>query len=449
MLNISEKKLENATMELQIDVPVERVESEYQAVFNRLKNIVKIDGFRKGKAPLQMVEARFRNEADQEVAENLLKSVFLQAVEEKQLTPIAFPKYHFDTISRDEPFSFTATFETPPTIELGRYKGIAADEQVCEIDETTVESEINAIRERFAKIDRKDEDGVVENGDMVNLKVKRIDDVEESQREGLEFKEYQIVVGKSTDDSALDKHVGGMKLDEEKEVDVKYPKDYYLSDLAGQKVKYLVKIGAINTMEIPELDGEFAKKLGYETVEEFTSKTREHLEKYVLEKTKGDAKAQILRQVVEDSKYEIPESMILSEMDRLFKRTCDSVGYQTNNIEEFAGLMGIDPGAFADQLRQEAAQTIKTTLALSEIARKEEMKVDETKYREVLENIAKRNNKTVEEIEKIITENDSRGNIETELLLDGAMDFIYENAKIKKLKPISFEEFTKNRSRRS
>ncbi len=78
MLNITEKKLENATMELQIDVPVEQVETEYQAVFNKLKDIVKIDGFRKGKAPLPMVEARFKSEADQEVAENLLRSGFLR-----------------------------------------------------------------------------------------------------------------------------------------------------------------------------------------------------------------------------------------------------------------------------------------------------------------------------------------------------------------------------------
>src|SRR3990172_9917834 len=125
MLNITEKKLENATMELQINVPVEKVESEYQVVFNKLKNFVKIDGFRKGKAPLNMVEARFRKEADQEVAENLLKSVFLEAVEEKKLTPIAYPRYQFDTISREQAFSFKAIFEIPPTVELGKYKGLS------------------------------------------------------------------------------------------------------------------------------------------------------------------------------------------------------------------------------------------------------------------------------------------------------------------------------------
>ncbi len=448
MLNITEKKLENATMELQISVPVEKVELEYKAVFDKFKNHVKIDGFRKGKAPLHMVEARFRKEADQEVAENLLKSMFLEAVQEKQYNPIAYPRYEFERIAREEPFSFKAVFEVPPTMELGTYKGLSAEEQVCGIVDSDVEAEITAMRERLAKIDKKEEGAQVQNGDLVNIKVKRVDDVDPSEREGVDFKEYQIVVGRSTDESALDKHIAGMKVDEEKEVEVKYPKDYHMSELAGQKVKYVVRVSGINTMELPPLDEEFAKKMGHETVDQFRAKTREYLEKYIAEKTKGDAKAQILRQIVDGSTYDIPESMVQNEMGRLFRKTCESVGYYSENMDEFASLMGIEPEAFRNRLHDEATQTIKTTLALSEIARKEEMKVDENRYKEVVESIAKRNNKTVEEIEKIIEENESRENIETELLLDGAMEFIYENAKVKKLKTITFEEFTRARTRR-
>jgi trigger factor len=448
MLNITEKKLDNARIELQIDVPIEKVEVEYKAAFNKLQGFVKLDGFRKGKAPLHMVEARFRKEADQEVAENLLRSVFLEAVEQKQLTPIDYPRYEFDKISREAPFTFKAIFEVPPTIELGRYKGIAVEEQVVTINDENVKTEIDAIRERFAKTEKRDESATIINGDLVKMKVRRIDDVEATERDKVEYKDYQIVVGKSKDESALDKYIIGMKAGEQKEVDVKYPKEYQIADLAGQKVIYQVLIEEISSVELPPVDDELAKKLGYETAEEFKTKTADYLEKYVTERTKGDAKAGILKQIVEDSKYDIPESMILREMDHLFKKTRESIGYYSDNIEEFAAIMGIEKEAFLAQLREEAAQTIKTTMSLSEISKKEEMKVDENRYREVIESIAKRNNKTPEEIEKIVTENQSRENIETELLLDSAMEFIYENAKVKKLKPISFEEFAKSRMRR-
>lgn len=448
MLNITEKKLENATMELKIDVPLEKVESEYKAAFNKLQGIVKLDGFRKGKAPLHMVEARFRKEADHEVAENLLRTVFLEAVEEKQLTPIAYPKYEFEKISREEPFTFKAVFEVPPTIELGKYTGIAVDEQVCELTPENQQAEIDAIRERFAKTEKRDEGALVINGDLVKMSVRRIDDVDAAERDKVEYKEYQIVVGKSKDESALDKYIVGMKAGEQKEVDVRYPKDYHVTDLAGQKVTYQVLINEISSVELPPVDDELAKKLGYETADEFKKKTADYLEKYVNEKTKGDAKAQILKQIVEESKFDIPESMILREMDHLFRKTRESIGYYSDNMEEFAAIMGLEKEAFLAQLREEGTRTIQTTMALSEIAKKEEMKVDENRYREVIESIAKRNNKTPEEIEKIVTENESRESIETELLLDSAMEFIYENAKVKKLKPISFEEFAKSRARR-
>jgi trigger factor len=443
MLSISEKKLENATIELQIDVPVDKVESEYQTVFNKLKNFVKIDGFRKGKAPLHLVENRFKNEADHEVAENLLKNVFLEAIEEKKLVPIALPRYEFDTISREQPFTFKAIFEVSPTVELGKYTGISADEPACVITDENVTAEIDSVRERFAKIDKKSDEAIIRNGDLVKLKVKRVDDVEQDKLDTVEFKEYSIMVGKSKDESALDKHIVGMKAQEEKKIDVKYPKDYYLPELAGQKATYHVIIAEISNVELPDVDDEFAKKLGHGSRQEFIDKTREYLEKFVIEHSRGEAKGQILKEIVEGSKFDIPETMILNEMDNLFLQTQERIGYRSNSIEEFASIMGQNAEEFKNNLRERATRIVKTSLSLMEIAKKEGLKIDENRYKDAVENLAKKNNTTAEQVEKIIDENNSRQNIESKMLLDSALDFIYDNAKIKKLKPVSLDEFLK------
>ncbi len=444
---VSEKKLENATIQLQIDVPVEKVESEYQAVFNKLREIVKLDGFRKGKAPLHLVENRYKNEADQEVAENLLKNTFIEAIQEKALNPIAFPNYEFNAISRDKPFSFKATFEVSPTIELGEYANIQAEEPACSITDENVQAEIDSIRERFAKIEKKEDAAAIHNGDYVKLKVRRIDDVNEAEVDKVEFKEYSIIVGKTKDESALDRHITGMKVNEEKNIEVKYPKGYYLTELAGQRATYHVVISEINNFELPDLDPEFAKKLGYESVEEFKNKTREYLNKYVNERAKGEAKGQILKSIVEASKFDIPETMIQNEMEDLFHQTRESVGYHNDNMDEFASIVGQDPEEFRNKLHERATQMVRTSLVLIEIAKKESLKVDENRYKETIENLAKKNNTTSEAIEKIVAENNSRQNIESKLLLDSAMDFIYEKAKIKKLKPVDLEEFLKNYGR--
>lgn len=439
-MDIKEKKLENATMELEIHVPSQKVELEYKSVFDGIQKTVKLDGFRKGKAPLQMIEARYMEYADQEVAENLVKSAFIEALQEKQLTPIAQPLYNFDTISRGNDFVFTAVFEIPPTVELGKYTEVPAEERVCKISDDDIKREKESMLEKDAKFTPKDAEGRVVKGDFVKIKVKRIDDVDEAERDSVEFRDYSFIVGKNDEDYHFDKHVIDMKADEEREVKIKYPKDYQVSDLAGQKTQYILKMIEINSVELPELDDEFAKNHGYESLEDLGSKTREYLEKYVSEKTKAEAKSQIIRAIVEDSTFDLPESMIQAEMSAIFRKTGERIGYYEDDIDAFCSMVGLDVEEFKGRLREEALSAVKTTLVLSEIARAQELKVPEEKYREVVERIAKSNGKSVEEIDSLIAQNNSRENIESELLLDLSMDYVYENAKIKKLKAMSLQD---------
>jgi len=451
-LNITEKKLENSRVELEIEVPVEKVEIEYKSVFENIKKSAKVDGFRKGKAPVQIVEKKYVEYADQEVAENLIKSSVMDAVTEKQLTPITEPQYDFDKIARGESFKFKATIELFPTIELGKYKEVTAEEKVCEVKDDDIAREMDSIRERFADVTKKEnDDATVQNGDLAKIKVKRLDD-KDAEKEDDEFKEYSIVVGKARDDSALDKHIVGMKAGEEKEVEVKYPKDYDMEDLAGKKIKYLVNIVELSDMKLPDLDDELAKKAQYESLDDMKQKTTDHINDFVVSKTRGEAKARIIKSAVEDSKFDLPESMIMSEMTAIFRKTqeriANQMGFPVQNLQEFgmdefAEMMGMDPEEFRAKTREEAEQSVKTTLLLSEVAKTEELTVPEEKYKELLGRFSNNYGKPVEEIEEMIDKNGSRENIEQELLLDCAMDFLYDNGKVKKLKPLSLEELLK------
>jgi trigger factor len=441
-LVLNEKKLENAIVELEIEVPLENVEEEYKAVFRDVTKSAKIDGFRKGKAPVQVIEKKYREYADQHVAENLAKSMVVEAIREKELQPISEPKYNYDHISRDEPFRFKATFEIYPTVELGKYKHLAATEKSCQITDADVEKEIDSISERYSTVEGK-EDSAVENGDMVNFKMKRIDNIDESERDSLEYKDYTVVVGKSQDEHALDKHLLGMKKDEEQEVEIKYPKDYQVKDLAGQKVKYLVMINTLNRIVPPERNDEFAQKAGFDTFDEMVKKNRESLENYVDEKIKSDVRGEILKAIVENSKFDIPSTMVLNEMYRIFQRTQERIGYNAESIDQFARMIGMDPEDYKNKLKDDAEHSVKTSVSLGEISKVEEIKVSDEEYRAFLEKLALRNNKSVEELEKIIEENNSRSSVESDIIIEKTLDFLYDNAKIKKLKPVSLEELVK------
>ena len=442
---ISEKKLENARMEIRVEVPENRVETEYKSVFEKIRGRARIDGFWKGKAPLELIERRFGDMADQEVAENLLKSVYLDAVTEKNYRPIAPPRFDFERIKRGEGFVFTAAFETMPQIELGDYKGLKTTERLCKITDDDVMREIETLRERNANVSRKEgDDARVEKGDMVKIGIKRIDNVAPDKIEDLEFKEYNMIVGKSRTEYGFDDDVIGMKTGELKETKIKYPKNYEIEDLAGQTARYIIRVDEINRMDLPALDDDFAKDLGeYSSLAEMKNGIRANLEKFVTEKAKSEAKGRLLREAVEKSTFDLPLSMIEKEMEALFRRVQERIGYFNDDINEFAATLGLNVEEFSARLRSEAESNIKSTLLLSRIAEKEELKVLEEKYREVVESIAKRNNRSVEELERIISDNNSRESIESDLVMESALEFIYENAKIDRAKPQTLDEFIK------
>ncbi len=444
-MNITEKKLENATVELTVEVPAERVEEEYKAVFKRFQSSAKLDGFRKGKAPLQLVQVKYAEAADDQVAENIINSTIYDAVTEKGVSPISDPAYEYEKTSRNESFTYVARFEVLPTVELAEYSGLNEEEKSCNVTDEDVEDEINNMREQKADITlREEEDAVVEDGNFVRVSIKRIDNVEEDQIAAVQPQEYPIVIGKSKDDYGVDKHIGGMKAGEEKDIVIDYPKDYLVEAVAGQKVTYRVLVREINNMKLPELNDEFAKEMSYESVDDLTVKTKEFIEKFVVDKAKSDVRTKLLNKIVENSTFDIPESMVQQEMKIVLAKRLQSMGFPPENIREFQeSLMESEdmPEDFRASLREDAERTVKNTIVLTEIARKEELKVQEEKIEEVLQKIAERNGQTVDDVKNMASQTGMIQNIEDDLLLDRTLDFLYEKADVKILSPIPLRKF--------
>ncbi len=444
-MEIVEKKLENSRMELQIEVPGDEVDTEYKRVFAKIQNEASLKGFRKGKVPMNIVIQRFKDVADKEVAESLVRMYYVKAVEEKSLNPINMPDFDLDDIDMGKPLTFKASFDIPPSVEIGKYKGYSVDEPVCNLTDKDVENEITALRERHASISKKEEGKPAEDGDYVKTLVKRIDNIDKAEIDNIKYDDIPLIVGKGEKDYDIDKHVNGMGLNEEKEISVKYPKDYNVKDLAGQKVKYLVKISEINKMDLPELDDEFAKDLGdYSSLEELRSGIKENLDKFVNDKGKAKAKADLLDKVVEDSKFDLPMAMIKDEMVNVFKRFQYNAGMdEPEDIEKVLSYIETNNKEFHEDIKKQAVKNIQSNLVLLEIAKAEEIKASEEKFKEALENIAKQSNKPIEEIEKLAGEGNARNNIESEILLNEAYDFIYEKAKVSKQKPVPYSDFVK------
>ncbi|HNX60828.1 MAG TPA: trigger factor, partial [Spirochaetota bacterium] len=225
-MNIQERKLENSRMEITVQVPADRILAEYENSFKRIQKSAKLDGFRQGKAPLAMVKTRFKERADQDVVENIVKDCYLEAVKEKDYHPISYPRFNFERLESGKDFSFTASFDVPPTVDLGNYKGISVNERQCTVKDDDVMDEINGIRENHAVISKKDDGRPAEKGNLVKIKVKRIDNVAPDLVDATEARDVTVLAGAKDDKFEFDPHVIGMNVDDVKDVVLTYPKDY-------------------------------------------------------------------------------------------------------------------------------------------------------------------------------------------------------------------------------
>ena len=411
---------------------------------NYQKN-AKIDGFRKGKVPREMIIKRYQGSADVEVIENVVKAAYINALEEKNFRPISEPDINFDSkLEKDKPFKFKVQFDVPPTMEIGEYKKLTVKENECKIEDKDIEKELQSLRERYATVSRKEKDETAEKGNYVKVDAKRIDNVEPDKVAEVEPRKLSMILGKEKDEPSFDDEIIGMKADEEKEVTKKFPKDYDDKELAGEKAKFLIKVTEISNLSLPALDNEFAKDLGnYADLDEVKKKIREDFESFAKDKIKKCVNNELMNKIIEDSKFDVPESIVKREIESITAKMEANMGMKEGGLNDLFEKGLVKKDEFLAKTREESIRNIKATLVLLEIAKVENLKPSEEKYKEIITSYAARTKKSVEEVEKMVEQNGSKENIEHDLLLNSAVEFIYDNANVKKQKAISFDELQK------
>lgn len=443
-MEITVKKLENAAMEMEITVEKVRFDAEYKKTLNKVQKTASVDGFRKGKAPLNILEVKFKETIEHETIEEVLKNSYFDAIKEKELHPISMPQFDVDKIDVKNDFKFKVIFDVAPTVELGNFKGLSADKKNYEISDLDILEELDRLRDERAVVTKKDyPDADVQNGDLASIELKRIDNIDESIIPTTEYRPFTLIVGKSKEEYAFDSHIIGMKVNDEKEVKIKYPKDYSVKDLANQKATYLVRIKEISKRDLPALDDEFAKDMGeYADLDALKKELRESIEKYIEAKTKAEVAEDLMAQIVEKSTFEIPKSIIESEKQELFGRIQQRTGLQAPSFDDFVNMLGLAKGEFEGKLTDEAVKNIKQSLVLTKIAKKENIQVSEDDFRERITKIA--GNQPIEQVEAYIKQNNLQGNIEYDILAEKASDYMINNSKLNEKKALPYKEFIKS-----
>ncbi len=387
-MNVKVEKLENNVVKLEISVESAKFnEGIKQAYKKNVKNF-NIPGFRKGKAPMNVIKKFYGESVFFEDAINFCcDETYPAAVEEAGITPVDYPNIDIVEIGEGKDFIYTAEVVVTPEVKLGDYKGIEAEKNTYEVTEEEIEGNIKAKAEQNARIIDKN-DGEVAEGDIVTIDFKgSVDGVE---FEGGTAEDYELTIGSKSFIDTFEDQLIGTKVGEEKDVNVTFPENYGRDDLNNKPAKFEVKIKSIKGRELPEIDDEFIKEVSeFDTVEEYKNDFKTRMEKSNSVRAEREFEEALLEKVIENATIDIPEVMIEREIDHMIKDLEMRLQYQGLDLESYFKYTNNTEEKVREMMKENAEKKVMSNLVLSEIAKVENIEVSEEEAKEKALEIAK------------------------------------------------------------
>ena len=412
------KKIENAKAELTVTLDGENWKNAIDSAFRKLAKKVEVKGFRKGQAPKHLVEKYIsHNETLLDAAESLAQKALEDSIAEHDVTLIDRPELKVDELSDDK---CVLTFVCPvlPDIKLGDYKKIKYEEEKVEVNDNDVNDQIVTLLNQKADLELK-EDGVVEDGDTVVIDFEGFKNGEPF--EGGKADNYDLVIGSNSFIPGFESQLIGMKSEESKEIDVKFPDDYHAEEMKGQPATFKVTVHEIKKKVLPELNDEFVEELKYEnvkTVEDLKNYTKENLLKRKQDEAKRKAEDDLVDKLAEITEVEIPDALLKSETDNIVANYEQNMMQQGFSLADFLKMTGQKMEDFIDSLKENAIKRIKVNLALDEISRKEKVEVSEDDINEEYKKMSEMYSVDVEDVKKYVPADNIRSDLKSKKTLD-------------------------------
>ena len=428
-MSLKQEKTENKNeLKLTFTVPASRFEEAIQEVFKKSAKYFNIPGFRKGKAPFKIVERYYGDSIFYEDAFNeLAPVVYDEEVKENKVEVASRPQIDIVQMEKGKDLIFTAIVATKPEVKLGKYKEIPLKKIEYKVTDEDIEHEINHRAEHNARIVTV-EDRPVKDQDIVTIDFEGFTDGKPF--EGGKAENHELTIGSKTFIPGFEDQIIGMKIGEEKDIKVTFPKDYFSKDLAGKEATFHVVLHGIKEKQLPAIDDEFAKDVSeFDTLEELKNDIKEKMEKENAERAKHETEDAAVEEVCKNTNIDIPEGMIDLEIDNIMQNLDQRLSYQGLNLEQYLKMMGKSEADFRKDYKEQAEKNVKTRLVLEQIVKDENIKEDEKYIKEKLEEMAKQYNRKVEDLEK---NEELKNYLAESSKTEQAVELIVKNAKISK-----------------
>ena len=423
------EKTKNANeVKLELTIEAQKFDEAIKKVYFQSAKYFNIPGFRKGKAPMNIVEKYYGKEIFYEDAFNEVAGEALdEAVKENKLEVVSRPDIEVTQIEKGKDLIFTAIMQTKPEAELGKYKGIEIKKVEYNVSDEDIEHELGHMQEHNSRLITI-EDRPVKKGDIATIDFEGF--VDGKAFEGGKAEGHDLEIGSNTFIPGFEDQVIGMKIDEEKDINVKFPDEYFSKDLAGKDATFKVKVHEIKKKELPKLDDEFAKDVSeFDTLKELKEDIKNKQQKQNEEKAKYETQDAVIKALCENVKVDIPSGMVEMEIDNMVKDIEQRLSYQGLKLEQYLQMMGKTNEDMRKEYEPQAIEGIKSRLALEAVIKAEKIEATDKEIDEKMKEMAKNYGK--EDDKEFLKNENVRNYIKQGIESEKAIDFLLENAKIK------------------
>ena len=425
-MSLAVEKLDGSMAKLTITVPAEEFTKAITSAYNKQKSKFSVPGFRKGKVPQAFIEKMYGAAIFYEDAANqLINEYYPKELENCEEEITSNPEIDVTQIEKGKDFIFTATVAVKPEIKIGDYKGV----EIEKIDTTVTDEDVMAEilkdqKENGRKIDVTDRAAQMDDEVTINFEG-FVDDV---AFEGGKGENYKLTLGSHSFIDTFEDQIVGKNIGDKFDVNVTFPEEYHVDELKGKPV-FKVELLAISTLELPELDDEFASDVSsFETFAEYKEDKKKTLEVKKEEQAKREKQSKVVEKIAEAAEVEIPEAMIKYNQERIMNEMSQRMMYQGLQMEQYLQLMGTTKEEFLERVKPDAIARIKTSLVLEAVAAAENIVASDDDVDAEIQDMATQYQMKPEELKDMIGAPELE-NIKKDIASRKALEFLGENCK--------------------
>lgn len=425
-MSLQVEMLEKGMAKLTIEVSADEFEKAVDKVYKKNRSKMNIQGFRRGKAPRHIIEKMYGAEVFFEDAANM---VIPEAYEKEAMACdvdiVSQPKIDVEQIEKGKPFVFTATVAVKPEVTLGEYKGIKVEKSDVEVTDEEVDAEIDAAREQNARtLDVTDR--AAEDKDIVTIDFEGFVDGEAF--EGGKGTDYPLTLGSHSFIDNFEEQIVGKNIGDEFDVNVTFPEEYHVKELANKPAVFKVALKAIKAKELPELNDEFAQDVSeFDTVDEYKADVKATILKKKEEAAKNAKEDKVIETIIENATMEIPEPMIDTQVRQMAEDFARRIQSQGLTLEQYFQFIGMDANKFMETLRPQALKKINSRLVLEAVVNAENIEVSDEEVDTEMNKLAEAYKMELDKVKELLGDREKEA-IKMDIAVQKAVDFVTDAA---------------------